>query len=134
VHQPLRRDTYVFGDRIFEALESYCVAPGCDCGEVFVDFSAVVPRGASHPGHVEFDGAEATLYPERARHRARLTELWAAYGKRHPEHRERFTRRRAIMHGLAGRIVAVPFRPPVGRNAVCPCGSGKKFKKCCGAA
>jgi SEC-C motif-containing protein len=23
--------------------------------------------------------------------------------------------------------------PKVGRNAPCPCGSGKKFKKCCGA-
>lgn len=23
--------------------------------------------------------------------------------------------------------------PKVGRNEVCPCGSGKKFKKCCGA-
>ena len=22
---------------------------------------------------------------------------------------------------------------PVGRNAPCPCGSGKKYKKCCGA-
>lgn len=25
-------------------------------------------------------------------------------------------------------------RPKVGRNEPCPCGSGKKFKKCCGAA
>lgn len=25
-----------------------------------------------------------------------------------------------------------PARPP-GRNAACPCGSGKKFKRCCGA-
>lgn len=24
-------------------------------------------------------------------------------------------------------------RPRVGRNALCPCGSGKKYKKCCGA-
>ena len=24
--------------------------------------------------------------------------------------------------------------PKVGRNEPCPCGSGKKFKKCCGAA
>jgi uncharacterized protein YecA (UPF0149 family) len=24
--------------------------------------------------------------------------------------------------------------PKVGRNDPCPCGSGKKFKKCCGAA
>ena len=23
--------------------------------------------------------------------------------------------------------------PKVGRNAPCPCGSGKKYKKCCGA-
>jgi len=30
---------------------------------------------------------------------------------------------------------AVPFRAPpsVGRNDPCPCGSGRKFKKCCGA-
>jgi preprotein translocase subunit SecA len=29
----------------------------------------------------------------------------------------------------------VPVRsaPKVGRNEPCPCGSGKKFKKCCGA-
>jgi uncharacterized protein YecA (UPF0149 family) len=29
----------------------------------------------------------------------------------------------------------VPFIAPprVGRNDPCPCGSGKKFKKCCGA-
>jgi len=29
-----------------------------------------------------------------------------------------------------------PFRraePKVGRNELCPCGSGKKFKKCCGS-
>ena len=31
----------------------------------------------------------------------------------------------------------VPFRrpePKIGRNDPCPCGSGKKYKKCCGAA
>jgi len=26
-----------------------------------------------------------------------------------------------------------PLRPRIGRNDPCPCGSGKKFKKCCGA-
>lgn len=26
----------------------------------------------------------------------------------------------------------VEKKPPIGRNAPCPCGSGKKFKKCCG--
>jgi uncharacterized protein len=43
-------------------------------------------------------------------------------------------------HWLAVRESAlaplVPFRreaPRVGRNDLCPCGSGKKYKKCCGA-
>jgi SEC-C motif-containing protein len=34
-----------------------------------------------------------------------------------------------------GRIVNQPFRreqPKIGRNDLCPCGSGKKYKKCCG--
>ena len=42
--------------------------------------------------------------------------------------------RRAVAHE---RLIAETVRraePKVGRNDLCPCGSGKKFKKCCGAA
>jgi uncharacterized protein YchJ len=28
----------------------------------------------------------------------------------------------------------VRAEPKIGRNEPCPCGSGKKYKKCCGAA
>jgi uncharacterized protein len=38
---------------------------------------------------------------------------------------------------MAERSVATTFergQPKVGRNDPCPCGSGKKFKKCCGAS
>ncbi|MEZ4883441.1 MAG: SEC-C metal-binding domain-containing protein [Chitinophagales bacterium] len=31
-----------------------------------------------------------------------------------------------------GRIVSLRTTPKVGRNAPCPCGSGKKYKRCCG--
>jgi preprotein translocase subunit SecA len=37
--------------------------------------------------------------------------------------------------GVAGAGLSLPLRrdvPKVGRNEPCPCGSGKKFKKCCG--
>ncbi len=36
--------------------------------------------------------------------------------------------------GLAGAVSnhEFPFRVKVGRNELCPCGSNKKFKKCCG--
>ncbi|MBR0241919.1 MAG: SEC-C domain-containing protein, partial [Kiritimatiellae bacterium] len=36
-------------------------------------------------------------------------------------------------HGAAPALVAAPrAQPAVGRNDPCPCGSGKKYKKCCG--
>jgi len=38
-----------------------------------------------------------------------------------------------IWHTLGPRIVTVRSTDKTGRNDPCPCGSGKKFKKCCGA-
>lgn len=108
----LRGDTYRFGERLHEAVESYCVEPECSCGDVIVDFRPVLPRGAPHPGHVEYDGEDeaAILRPKHERHRARLTELWTAYCQRHVRYRERLARRSATMHALARRIVAAPRR------------------------
>ena len=44
----------------------------------------------------------------------------------------------ASMMSQAGRAAfqSAPARPaaPAGRNDPCPCGSGKKYKKCCGRA
>jgi len=37
-----------------------------------------------------------------------------------------------IVPGRTTGPVAQPHSPKVGRNEPCPCGSGKKFKKCCG--
>lgn len=39
-----------------------------------------------------------------------------------------------IRHAVYGREVAKRLGPKIGRNDACPCGSGKKFKKCCGGA
>ncbi len=39
-------------------------------------------------------------------------------------------------HHQHGQQAVQPFvreQPKVGRNDSCPCGTGKKFKKCCGA-
>ncbi|MCX6383069.1 MAG: SEC-C metal-binding domain-containing protein [Actinobacteria bacterium] len=30
-------------------------------------------------------------------------------------------------------LIGIKIIPKVGRNDLCPCGSGKKYKKCCGA-
>ena len=38
-----------------------------------------------------------------------------------------------VIAAPAPRHVALRTGPKVGRNDPCPCGSGKKHKKCCGA-
>ncbi|RIE00114.1 YecA family protein [Simplicispira hankyongi] len=38
-----------------------------------------------------------------------------------------------LRHAVAGRQQAQRMSIKLGRNEPCPCGSGKKFKKCCGA-
>jgi SEC-C motif domain protein len=54
------------------------------------------------------------------------------------EHHERaeFHRIGGVWHYTDGRMRShdpIVRGPKVGRNDPCPCGSGKKFKKCCGA-
>jgi len=38
-----------------------------------------------------------------------------------------------LLRALAGKPSAHRPAPRIGRNDPCPCGSGKKFKKCCAA-
>jgi SEC-C motif-containing protein len=55
--------------------------------------------------------------------------------KRHHEVAE-FHKQDGLWYYVDGRLVAPPPErhggPKVGRNEPCPCGSGKKYKKCCG--
>jgi len=46
------------------------------------------------------------------------------------EERSRFVRENGHWFYLDGEHTVTPFKP--GRNDPCPCGSGRKFKKCCG--
>jgi SEC-C motif len=134
----VRQDIFRYGERVFEAVDLYCVAPDCLCREVVLDFAPVAPRGAPAPGAVRVDKlGVATVEPEHEKHRQRLEQLWAGFQRRHPRYRERFARRSTVMQGFAGRIVAAPRAgierrtAKIGRNDPCPCASGKKYKKCC---
>ncbi|MES9980019.1 MAG: YchJ family metal-binding protein, partial [Candidatus Thiodiazotropha sp. 6PLUC5] len=68
-------------------------------------------------------------------------EFIATYKERgtiRPHHEiSHFTRVDGKWYFVDGELVSpkteVRKQPKVGRNEPCPCGSGKKFKKCCGA-
>ncbi|MEJ1297870.1 MAG: YchJ family protein [Candidatus Sedimenticola sp. (ex Thyasira tokunagai)] len=55
---------------------------------------------------------------------------------RHHHERSRFLREKGNWYFVDGDLVLpktqVKEGPKVGRNEPCPCGSGRKFKKCCG--
>jgi len=59
-------------------------------------------------------------------------------GREHEHHeRSRFVKRDGVWYFHDGELqkpAPVKLAPKVGRNDPCPCGSGKKLKKCCGAA
>ncbi|MEW8683176.1 MAG: YchJ family metal-binding protein, partial [Candidatus Thiodiazotropha endolucinida] len=54
-----------------------------------------------------------------------------------PHHEiSRFLKQDGVWYFVDGQLVAPKtekrHQPKVGRNDPCPCGSGKKYKKCCG--
>jgi hypothetical protein len=131
-------------DRRFQLDEFYCVKSNCTCTDVAVgllDLSAphdAADRTLAVPAlflnyrtkqwRIENAGNEEpqllnciaeTLKTDAyasffQRHHARLKSLYRGYQVRHPRP-----------------AAAPPTRDPVGRNDPCPCGSGKKYKKCC---
>lgn len=136
----VRRDLYDLGHHVYEAHELYCPIPECTCGKVVIDFEARSPRGAAHPGSIVVSSSDtaATLEPGK-RGQARLEQLWAAFQQRHPHHAARFAGRYATIKSIGARFVGpeegdTSPKAKVGRNDPCPCGSGRKYKKCCGAS
>lgn len=135
----VRDDVYKLDGRLYEVLDLHCAKPGCPCGEVILDFQTVVPRGGPHLGDVRIHGSGAVTLAPNSRHPQRFADVWAAFQKRHPSFRDWLARRAALVQEVAARIVPdtrgqrAAAQPKVGRNDPCPCGSGKKHKKCCGA-
>jgi hypothetical protein len=123
------------------------VTPGCDCDDVVVQF--LHEDDKSIPGLI----GSATLrlpiqklppVPELSAvvpgREKTVRMLWDAFRKRHraPGWLQDWTKElkalgaRRLMPDYQARI---PTRTMgrVGRNDPCPCGSGRKFKRCCGA-
>ena len=81
----------------------------------FQNFLAKLPQRAVHQGANAFAGDKGRASPTSRQKASRMVgEANKAASKPRPE--------------------PVRVGPKVGRNAPCPCGSGKKYKQCCGKA
>lgn len=138
-----RVDHFLLDDRIFFASEHYCRKPGCSCAEARLVFTEIKADGKYRDvGSVRLDLSRGTVFEREVprRNAAIFEELWTAFQKRHAvgDRMAKHNRRvQVIAPNLLGSPTAQPPSPPpshlkAGRNDSCPCGSGKKFKRCCG--
>jgi len=92
----------------------------------FDHFEEDLRRGIDHPGEPRLpDDRDSTLFGDT------VEELsgWYCFTEQYREDQERWRRQAEANHARSQRLEN-PFKG-VGRNDPCPCGSGKKFKKCC---
>lgn len=137
-HPDDRQDLYLDGEMVVSADDLYCLKPTCTCNEVRVVFVPTT-RGAPLVGSVRVRlpaGAVIATESKPAK-AAALDRLWNAFRARHRV-AELLERRQQQMIELARlRAEEHPATTPapsdqrVGRNELCPCGSGKKYKRCC---
>ena len=152
------------GEYLFEcngveymALEGYCPNPECPCREVVLSFlRCEPPAGGDRPrraeeqfaAKLELDGgvalqkvffgsrseAEAVLAAWQEEFGDDLDGLGWRYEKIKEIARRSWPPGRRQPAPPAPREPLAPASRRVGRNDPCPCGSGKKYKKCCGPA
>lgn len=78
-------------------------------------------KRATQEAYESIAGSVSLLYDYFREQREAATQVRLARPGRHPS-------------GLLTEVTSMPITSyKVGRNDACPCGSGKKFKKCCGA-
>lgn len=128
--------------------EQYCVNPECQCKDVCFDFLRleVPPEGKAHIAQelrATYDSRRDTFKP--------LTKPWPqgpaletltqALREAHPNLAAEIRKRRNTLRTLYRKARAreqwdaLPPPAPAAKtrpNEPCPCGSGRKYKKCCG--
>lgn len=135
--------------------DQYCVMPDCDCREVVLGFLRLLPsRGRSNSAKdsipsVRYDykldkikvlQKPAVGHPSLIALLHALREAYPSFvenvGHRHEQLKVIYLRT-VLAKGPPDATVGPGTtirrdEPKVGRNDPCPCGSGKKYKKCCG--
>lgn len=142
-HNPLN---VTVEDHCYRAIDQHCVIPRCPCTEVNVSFFEELSEPESNDKEVD-EEFTVTLNFKRQRSRIEATYMESAL----PQKRimdafldqfgyELMAERNRTLKKLYQRNRNKQFAPvtraseKIGRNEPCPCGSGKKYKKCCGRA
>lgn len=134
--------------------DQYCVMPDCDCREVVLSFlklrssrdHSVIPKKQVPVARYDYKRNKVKVERKPLPGQPSLTALISALREAHPSIVEEVRRRHGQLKTIYLRTVLAQVstdnicgsgttirrdEPKVGRNDPCPCGSGKKYKKCC---
>jgi hypothetical protein len=137
----VRDDKFLLDGKRYWTCLYFCSDPSCDCHEVRVVFFDDADDSGDGVGWVFLDisglvGIQILeMSAERDAPEDLIKGLWGLFERRHDA--GLLLRRREAQCKIVGETLWVPAPKPVratpqpGRNDLCPCGSGRKFKKCC---
>ncbi|MFO7850272.1 MAG: SEC-C metal-binding domain-containing protein [Spirochaetia bacterium] len=136
-----------YNEKKFMLFDQYCVKPGCNCSDVFLSFYSLdITHTAERFATINYDykkdswkledrfdkESENLIRQLLEVKRGRLSEIGRMCKKRHRLLRHLYIHYRERM--VPTELPGMPLlnNQKVGRNDPCPCGSGLKYKKCCG--
>ena len=120
--------------------EQYCLRSGCDCDRVVVCFfntKDYVSQGNSSMITVLYRTGKIDSVEPSEGFTQTPKELWLHFMEKYPDILNKFAKRHKQLAKLYSEYrrrtlpVATKKIETPGRNEPCPCGSGKKYKKCC---
>ena len=124
----------------YVAMELYCTNPTCTCNEIHLEISRIMPNGKlEHIGNILTELPNFRIVEIKAKHKAVYqNKLKSKFETGIPDEWKPFlldhqSRVKQIVNPnmkIQIELPKVSNQPQ--RNEPCPCGSGKKFKKCCG--
>ena len=116
-------------------LDSWCMNPACTCREADIELLAE-EGGSAGVLRVSVDDGRVQTVHEGGEVARRLWKAVLAQKDVLRQLRKRWKAIRRVARALPATLRAPadppPRTPAVGRNMPCPCGSGKKYKRCCG--
>jgi hypothetical protein len=137
----VRDDEFLLDGKRYWTCIYLCPDPNCDCHEARVVFFDDADDSGDGVGWVYLDISGPVgihileMSAERGAPESLIKKLWELFERRHDA--GLLLRRREAQCKMVGEtlweLVPKPVRatPQPGRNDPCPCGSGRKFKKCC---
>ena len=125
----------------YVVLDQYCVRPGCRCKDVHLNLLPITEGRA-----LETTGVVSVDYATKAWMRVEdeplpcdvatikgliegaIPDFYGKLPARHDKLRAIYANCRKRWRAAVADVI---IKEPAGRNDPCPCGSGKKFKRCC---